>query len=435
MAEKILPPNRTTTKRKRTATKRLMSTNIAKPGFHRADPNLYLQVSEGPNGVRKSWVFRYQFNGGGHDMGLGSASNWTLAEARQRARLLRQQLDDGIDPFQRREDERAKAAAEAIKVLTFDECADRYIAEHEAGWVDGHRNAWVGSLKQFASPIIGALAVDKVDTAAVLRVLKPIWNTKVVTASRLRGRIETVLGWASVHGFRSGDNPARWAGHLREALPKPTSVATVVRQPSLPYQQCGAFLRDLRARQESMATLALEATILTAVRSYDTRNAKRADVDRAAKTWTIPSFSKTGRELRVALSDAALAAFDKAAVFADAIDTIGSGLAFPGAGGHPLGENSMLNIIAEMGLAQQVTTHGFRASFKTWAMERTNFARELQELALGHTLPGNVEAAYMRSDMFEKRRKLMQAWATFLDAKPAAASGKVIAIGAKQARG
>jgi integrase len=181
-----------------------------------------------------------------------------------------------------------------------------------------------------------------------------------------------------------------------------------------------------------MATLALEATILTAVRSHDIRNARRADVDRAARTWTISEFSKTGRELRVPLSDAALAAFDKADEVADALDTIGGGLAFPGAGGHPLRDDAMLNIIAQMGLAGRVTTHGFRASFKTWAMECTTFERALQELALGHTLPSAVEASYMRGDLFDKRRKLMQAWAAFLDAKPAAASGKVVAIGAKK---
>jgi integrase len=273
---------------------------------------LYLQVSLGRDGgVRKSWIFRFQRGERTRDMGLGSLNTFGLGEARDRARACRQLLHDGHDPLAHRAAERSRRTAESAAVITFDQCAAQYIQEHEASWVPGHRKAWVTSLRDYATPVIGRVPVADIDTPAVLRVLKPMWASMPVTGMRTRGRIEQVIAWATVHGHRSGDNPARWRGHLKEALPSPKAVREVRRQPALPHAEMAGFMAELRKRP-GVAALALQFAVLTAVRSHDVFRAKRADIDRTARTWTIKNFSKSGKTHVVPLSAEALKVADKA---------------------------------------------------------------------------------------------------------------------------
>lgn len=391
-----------------------------KPGMHADGGNLYLQVSLGKEGNRRlSWIFRFQLNGrNARDMGLGSANDVTLAEAREIARGYRKLVRDGVDPIGRRDAERAKNLAENAAVLTFDQASEIYIRHHRAGWKNPkHADQWRATLAAYASPIIGRMSVSDIETAHVVKALEPIWLTKPETASRVRGRVEAVLGWAAVSGFRKGENPARWRDHLDNLLPARSKVRAVRHQPALPYSEIAKFVAELRGRQ-GMSSLALQFAILTCVRSADVRNAKHADIDRAAGVWTIPAFSKTRKEHRVPLSDAALAAFDKARALAEGIGgKVGaSAFAFPNdASGARLSENAMLALIDRMGRKGELTTHGFRATFRTWALEQTSFPWELAEMSLGHTVGSKVERAYQRGDGFAKRVAIMNAWAGFCD--------------------
>jgi integrase len=339
-------------------------------------------------------------------------------------------LADGIDPLEARNSSRSRQSVETA-TMTFDQCAAAYITEHESSWVTGHREAWVASLRDYVSPIIGKLPIAAVDTAAVLRTLKPIWTDKTVTASRTRGRVERILAWAAVHGYRLADeqNPATWKGHLREALPAPKKIAVVVRQPALPYTEMPSFMMALRTRA-GMVSLALRFAVLTAVRTHDIRNAEVAHIDREAGVWTIPKFSKSGREHRVPLSDVALAVIDAAVEIVGGIGDA-SGLLFPSDSGRPLSENSMLQLLARMGLQRRMTTHGARSCFKTWAIERTSFPDELSELCLGHAVRDEVAKAYVRGDALRKRFAIMQAWADYLGRTQQ--PGKVIPIQGRSA--
>jgi integrase len=390
---------------------------------------LYLEITVGKDGnVNKSWIFRYARSGEQklsrsgrayqptRDMGLGSSGTFGLSEARERARACRQLLADGIDPISHRDAARAGKLAEACEVLTFDRAAEQYIEAHSTKWVRGHTSAWLTTLRVHVSPKIGAMPVDAIDTPAVLRVLKPIWSEMPVTAMRVRGRIERVLAWATVHGHRAGDNPAAWKGHLKEALPAPRDVRKVKRQPALPYAEMPEFMAKLRART-GIAAMALQFTILTAVRTHDVLHAKRADIDRQARRWTIKAFSKTGKEHRVPLSDAALAVIDAATAIGDQIGgKVASSeyLFVNDVTGAPLSRDSMRAVLVRMGRKGAMTTHGCRASFKTWAAEETEFAREVSEMALGHSVGSAVEQAYMRGSALQKRVAIMTAWANFL---------------------
>jgi integrase len=413
---------------------KLTTTNISTEGLHSDGGNLYLQVSIGAGGaIRRSWVFRYQVGKRTRDMGLGSLDTFGLGEARDRARACRQLLADGIDPIAHRDAERARKAAEAAAILTFDQAAEIYVREHRDSWSPIHAGQWIATLRDHVSEKIGALPVASIGTPHVRAVLDPIWRTKSVTAMRVRGRIEAVLGFCIAAGYRAGDNPARWTNHLDKLLPAIGDLRDVKRQPALPFGEMPAFMAELRAR-EGMLSLALQFLCLTVVRSHDVRHARRQDIDRAGKLWVIPKLSKTGCEHRVPLSPAALAVLDKAAEIVDAIGgrVAGGGLAFPNdITGAPLGKNGMLWVLAAMGLQGRMTAHGARAAFKTWATEATNFPRELSELCLGHAVGDAVEQAYLRGDALRKRVAIMSAWSSFL-AKPAVtADGKVVAIHAR----
>jgi integrase len=365
---------------------------------------LYLRIS--PTSA-KSWVLRYWANGRSHDMGLGSLGLVGLREARDRAlehrRLLRL---DGVDPIEKRRAGRQAAMIAAASAMTFKECAERYIASHQAGWKNPkHAAQWPASLAAYAYPVFGDLPVQALDVGLVMRVLDPIWAIKPETASRVRGRIESVLDWARVRGFREGENPARWRGHLENLLPKKSKVRRVVHHAALAYPELPLFLQALH-RQEGIAARALEFAILTAARTGEVLGARWSEIDLEGRLWTIPAGRmKAAREHRAPLSEPALAVLS-------GLDRTGD-LVFPGGkAGRPLSNMAMLMLLRRMGRGN-LTTHGFRSSFADWCAEQTTFPSEVRAMALAHTVADRVEAAYRRGDLFEKRRQLAEAWAQY----------------------
>lgn len=366
---------------------------------------LYLQVS---GTGAKSWVFRFRDGGRLREMGLGATHTLSLAEARDAALACRKQRLAGIDPIVARKSDRATARLDAARAMSFRQCAEAYIQAHKAGWKNPkHAAQWPATLQTYAYPVIGALPVQGVDVGLVMKVLEPLWTTKTETASRLRGRIEAVLDWAAVRGFRQGDNPARWRGHLDHLLPERGKVVKVTHHAALPYPEIGVFVSALR-RQPGVAALALEFAILTATRTSEVTGASWTEIDLDGATWTIPADRmKAGRDHRVPLSAPALAILHQ-------LHAARQGkFVFPGGKpGKGLSNMAMLQLLRRMNRAD-LTTHGFRSTFRDWAAERTNFPREVAEQALAHALPDKVEAAYRRGDLFDKRRRLMEDWATF----------------------
>jgi integrase len=372
---------------------------------------LYLAVFPGGS---KSWVFRFKENGKARDMGLGPVHTLTLAEARDKATECRKLRLDGIDPIARRNEDRAARAYEAAKAITFQQCAEAYMADNSIGWKNAkHRQQWKNTLSEYAYPVLGKLSVRDIDTGLVVKVIKPLWTAVPETASRLRGRIETVLNWATAHGHRRDQygnalpNPARWKGNLDHLLPKRSKVRSIKHFDAMPYGEVGAFMAELR-QQEGVAPLALQFTILNAARTNETIEAKWSEFDPLRRLWTIPGERmKSGRDHRVPLSDAAMEIL-KRQTEASQGDYV-----FPGRiSNKPLSNMSMLQLLRRM-RGQGKTVHGFRSTFKDWARERTNFPNEVSEAALAHINADKVEAAYARGDLFEKRRKLMEAWAGY----------------------
>jgi integrase len=395
---------------------------INEPGRYRCGECLWLQITEKKGGgVAKSWLLRYKINDSERQMGLGSLSLFTLKEARERARKFRQLLADRIDPIDAKREQRANAKAERAKRKTFKQCAEAYIAAHAASWRNArHATQWPVSLGNYAYPVMGDLPVAAVDVPHVLRVLEPIWTTKAETASRVRQRVEAVLDWATARKYRTGENPARWKGHLDKLLPQTSKVKRVRHHAALPFLDVPAFMHELRERG-SLTARALEFTILTGCRSGEARGAKWSEIDYASNSWAIPKERmKTGREHRVPLSQRALQILQGLPREGEFV--------FPGGkAGKPISHNPCWEVMADM--RPGLTVHGFRSSFRDWAAERTTFPNHVAEMALAHVVKG-VEGDYRRGDLFEKRRKLMQAWAEYCASKPSAASGKVIAIGA-----
>lgn len=375
------------------------------PGMHAVGlpPGLYLCVSGGA----RSWILRYSLHGKRRDFGLGSFTVLSLAEARDKASVARKLIAEGTDPIEAKKDRIAIAARAKTMRMTFDEAAYKYLDAHGDSWKNPkHRQQWKNTLDTYASPVIGKMNISAVDTALVLKILEPIWKTKNETASRLRGRIESVLDWAKVHGYREGENPARWKGHLDKLLPKPSRVQTVVHHAALPFSEISVFMEQLR-QQGGIAALALEFTVLTACRSGEVRGATWDEIDLAAQTWTIPEARmKAGKEHRVPLTDAALAILQKVKDY-----SIGDRV-FPGQKeGSPLSDMALTAVLRRMG--QTVTAHGFRSSFRDWAGESTAYPREVIEHALAHQLADKAEAAYARGTLFDKRRRLMDDWARY----------------------
>lgn len=386
---------------------------LTKPGMHAVGviPGLYLQVL--PTGAR-TWVLRAMVAGKRRDMGLGGYPSVTLAQARDLARAAREKVKAGIDPIEEGRAARSAQAATRAAALTFEQCAAKYIEANKAGWKnDKHTQQWGNTLAQHAFPVMGKLLVRDVALSHVLAVLEPMWQTKTETASRLRGRIESVLDWATARKYRSGENPARWRGHLDKLLPRPSRVAKVEHHTALPIDEVGAFLARLR-QLDGMGARALEFAILTACRSGEVRGATWTEIDADAKTWTIPAERmKAGKEHRVPLSDAALALLKALPTMA------GTDVVFPGTKGQPLSDMTLTAVLRRMEVG--ATAHGFRSTFRDWAGERTAHPREVIEHALAHQLKDKAEAAYQRGSLFDKRRRLMDEWAAFLarDGSPA----------------
>jgi integrase len=390
---------------------------------------LYLQVRNQRNA---SWGLRYQLHHRTHWMGLGSASlgdGVSLDQAREKAKAARAYLRDKLDPLTLRRQELAAQAAAALGTITFAEAARQWYAGQEGSWKN-HRHAKqvIQTLKTYAFPVIGALSVRDVDTPAVLRVLEPIWHKTPETASRLRGRIENVLAWAQVRGYRKGDNPAKWEAHLDQALPKRSRVAVVNPHAAMDYHILPSFMQQLRAR-EGVAARALQFLIMTAARTGSVLDARWSEIDFDAKTWTVPAdHMKAGKEHKVPLAPEAIALLEQLPRDATSAD----GYLFVGAAaGRPLSGMAMAQCLKRMKIDDAVV-HGFRSTFSTWASEQTNFPQEVREASLAHRIPDKVEAAYKRTTFFDKRRKLMEAWSKYcLTAPVAKAANNVVAIGAR----
>jgi integrase len=393
----------------------------AKPAMYPDGHGLYLRI--GPTGA-KSWVFRYRNEGRRHDLGLGPYHLVSLAEARKKATEQRKLLRiDGHDPLLTRRVGRDQARLAAAKAMTFKACAEAYMAAHQAGWRNPkHRAQWTATLNTYVYSQFGDLPVQSVDVGLVMKAVEPIWTEKPETASRVRGRIEAVLDWATARGYREGENPARWRGHLQNLLPARSKVRRVEHYAALPYPQIGGFVAELR-RQEGVAARALEFAILTASRTGEVIGACWGEFDLAARLWTVPGERmKAGRGHRVPLSARAVEILEEMKRHRQDDQQF----AFAGAKGGALSNMALLMTLRRMGLSN-LTTHGFRSTFRDWAAERSDFPAEVAEMALAHVVGDKVEAAYRRGDLFEKRRQIMEAWARFC-ATPPRAGGKVISI-------
>ncbi|MDO8269018.1 MAG: integrase arm-type DNA-binding domain-containing protein [Moraxellaceae bacterium] len=378
-------------------------------------------------GQSRVWILRvvvgYRTNASGksvahrRDIGLGSYPAVSLAEAREAAREYRKKIRSGIDPVQDRQTVKAKIQLEAAKSKTFKECAEAYIQANRAGWKnEKHIQQWENTLATYAYPQIGGLPVSEIDTGMVLGVLQqqvtvagkplPLWLGRTETASRLRGRLESILDWAAFRKFRSGENPARWKGHLEHELPAKNKVQRVEHHAALPYSQIPVFMRELQQRP-GISSRALEFAILTAARSGEVRGATWSEIDLANALWTVPATRmKAGKEHRVPLSPEAL----------DLLRSLpreeGNEYVFIGARGAMLSDMSLTAVLRRMGHGG-LTQHGFRSTFRDWAGETTNYPREVCEHALAHRLADGVEAAYQRGDLLKKRSQLMNDWARY----------------------
>jgi len=380
------------------------------PGYYSDGGCLYFRVAK--TGAR-GWIFRFTSTRRTRDMGLGSYPEISLASARDLAEKFRKVVQQGIDPIDQRRATRAEQSVVAAKSRTFNDCAREYIADHEGAWRNAkHRAQWASTLNSYASPVFGKLPVSAIDTGMVMRAVKPLWSKKTETASRLRGRIESILDWSRVHGYRSGENPARWKGHLDQLLPARSKIQPTKHHAALSYPDLPAFLTTLRGRKED-AALALQFVILTASRTNEALRATWDEIDFANKTWTVPADRmKAGREHRVPLSRSALAILQRMQAV-----RIGD-FVFAGAKiGRPLSDMSLLMLLRRLG-RDDLTVHGFRSTFRDWAAERTNYPRDVAEAALAHTEGDKTEAAYKRTDFFDRRRRLMDAWTEYCASTP-----------------
>jgi integrase len=382
--------------------------SLVRPGRYGDGDGLWLQVRDAE---RRAWLFRYRWHGRARAMGLGPLADVALADAREAARECRALLRKGLDPIEHR---RAQRAAEQLAASPpFKTVFELYLAAHEAGWRnDKHKAQWRSTLESYALPKLGTRPVSEVATGDVTAVLQPIWTKLPETANRLRGRLEAVLDFAKARGWRSGDNPARWRGHLNNLLPSRAKLAKVKHHAALPYADVAGFVTALR-KQPGIAAKALEFAILTAARTGEVIGARWSEIDQARALWTVPAERmKSGREHRLPLSD-------RAREILEEMNELGGEYVFPGGKPDaPLSNMAMTAVLRRM-KRTDITVHGFRSTFRDWAAETTGYAREVAEAALAHTLKDRVEAAYKRGDLLEKRRRLMADWSTYCaDSRP-----------------
>lgn len=339
-------------------------------------------------------------------MGLGGFPDVPLARAKEKARAARDSVAQGIDPIALRASLSSSLRAQQAAEKTFEQAAEAYIEAHADTWKNPkHRAQWSSTLNTYAYPQMGSLLVKDVAQEHVLSALEPIWRTKTETANRLRGRIERVLDWATARKYRTGENPARWKGHLDKLLPAPGKIQKVEHHRALPLADLKAFMLALRSR-EGLAARALEFAILCASRSGEVRGATWSEVDMDKSVWTVPAERmKAGKEHRVPLSPAALSVLKSLPRMRD-MDLI-----FPTPSGVPLSDMALTAVLRRMKV--NAVPHGFRSTFRDWAGEISNYPSDLAEQALAHVLASKVEAAYRRGDALEKRRKMMIDWADF----------------------
>lgn len=384
----------------------LQVSRLTESGHHAVGgvTGLYLYIT--PTGAR-SWVLRTLIAGKRRHMGLGAFPSVTLAMAREKARAARSEVEAGVDPIAARIEVVKKLKEENLNAVTFESAAKAYIDAHGDTWKNPkHRAQWSATLATYAFPVIGSLQTAHVTQAHVLAVLEPIWKTKNETAARLRGRIEAVLDWATVRGYREGENPARWKGRLDKLLPAPGKIQKTVHRKALTIDAVPQFMRDLRDK-EGIAARALEFVVLTAARSGEVRGATWGEIDLDAAVWVVPGDRmKAGREHRVPLCTQAVELLKKMPRF------VGNEHVFPSPRGKALSDMALLTVMRRMEM--DAVPHGFRSTFRDWVGERTDYPRELAEQALAHTLENKVEAAYRRGDALEKRRTMMQEWSDFL---------------------
>lgn len=397
----------------RNARNKLTATEVkrrSKPGLYADGGGVFLQVTQGIDGEpRKSWVFRFRSPSGRlREMGLGSIGSVDLVRARAKAEAARALLAVGVDPIEHRKRERIRAAAAEATTVTFRQAAERFLEAHVETWKNPkHRQQWENTLKTYVYDVFGNIPVNEVNRNLVLRVIEPIWKTKTETANRIRSRIERILDWAKARELRSGENPAQWRGGLSHVLPPRKTAQRVKHHPALPYAEMPAFMANLRQRN-GLGAKALEFTILTACRTNEALRATWQEIDLDKSTWTIPADRmKAGREHRVPLSPAAIALLRPLKI-GGPTDWV-----FPGfKKGRPLSDMTLLATLKNMS-RNDLTVHGFRSTFRDWASEKTDFQGEVAEAALAHAIGDKVEAAYRRGDLIDKRRQLMEAWATY----------------------
>jgi integrase len=351
-------------------------------------------------------------------MGLGGYPEVSLSKAREKARVAKELIEQGIDPI---EQKRANKAALTKNRMTFKEAAYKTHEKKKTEFKNSkHAKQWISTLEKYAFPFIGSKQVSVIELPDVLQVLEPIWQKKTETATRVRQRIETVLIWAEVSGYRSGDNPARWRGHLSEVLPKPSKIKAVQNMPALPYKDMYSFMTELRKRP-GLGARALELIVLTACRSGECRFATWDEFNFSEKVWVIPAeHMKGGREHRIPLTSDVIELLKNLPRFE------GSNYIFPASKGGPLSDMTISGVCRRMQVS--AVPHGFRSTFRTWASETTNFPHEVCEQALAHVVDNKTEAAYKRGTLFNKRRQLLEAWQAFINTKPAEEGAKVIKI-------
>lgn len=388
----------------------LQVSRLKKPGAHAVGGVAGLQLKINDAGAR-SWVLRTMVAGKRRDMGLGGYPDVTLAQAREKAREARGQVEKGADPILARQEARSALAVAKSKAKTFDECVTAFMKAKSKEWRNlKHRDQWQTTL-DYARKTIGPLLVKDIGVTQVLEVLEPIWHTTTETASRLRGRLESVIDFATARGYRSGDNPARWRGHLDQLLAKPKKIAAVKHRPAVPHERIGAFMAKLR-QVEGMSARALEFAVLTAARSGEVRGATWSEIDLDAGVWTVPANRmKAKKEHRVPLSSAAIKVL-KALPRMEGVEIV-----FPGRKNQELSDMSLSACMRRLGFqdaaGRMCVPHGCRSTFRDWAGEETAYPKDLAEMALAHAIESAVEAAYRRGDMLEKRQRMMEDWAKF----------------------
>ena len=393
---------------------------LTNPGTHAVGGVAGLSLRVYDAGQR-AWVLRTMVAGKRREFGLGGYPTVLPASARDRARATLDKIFAGLDPTEEKQRQRSALRAAKAKAVSFSKVAEQYIAQHEAGWKNPkHAAQWATTLATYAYPVIGSVTVANVDTPLVLKVLESIWTEKTETASRLRGRIEAILDYATAKGLREGPNPARWKGHLALTLPAKRRVAPVEHHKAIPVTEMPSFMKQLR-QICGVSARALEFLTLTAARSGEVRGMEWDEVDLVNKIWVVPAIRmKAKREHRVPLSDAAVLILNRIKQENDGL------LAFPGAKGKELSDMSLTSVMRRMGI--DAVPHGLRSSFRNWTAEMTAYPNEVAEMALAHTVSNAVEAAYRRGDLFEKRCRMMDDWASYLQIEQIQPSRQVIAL-------